>query len=403
MFRILLQLIIVIVVIGGGVLIAKKLMSSRKTPPRSEKEVVAPLVDVTILNQQDKQIFVNGYGTVRAKITVQVVPQVSGKVIEVDKDFVNGGFFAANQTLITIDPRDYELAVQQAEAAVARAEVQLETEKAEAAVARQEWQELRPDEQPTSPLVFREPQIAQAQAEIKAAQAALATAKLNLERTRISLPFNGRVIEENVDAGQYLVTGQSIASVYSTEVMEIPVPLEDKELAWFNVPVNPQMAAAGNPDDNRAKVDVIAQFAGAEYHWPALAVRTESQIDEASRMVHVIVEVSDPFKADNDKVPLVPGMFVEVMIKGKILKQVFTIPRHNIHNGNEVWLLQDDRLKIQQVNIVRRDKQFAYVITGLQNEDVIITSSLDAVTDGMKVRTTSTEGTLESDGFTEKK
>ena len=378
------QLFIVLVIIAGGGMAAFFLIKAKKSPPRTEREIAAPLVNAEKVTRQDVQMIVQGYGTVKAKTMVRVVPQVSGQVLAVDADLAAGGFFGADEPLIMIDPRDYELAVQRSEASVARAQVQLDLQKAEAQVARKEWQEIRPNEKPTSPLVFREPQIRQAQAELAAAQADLATANLSLERTKISLPFNGRVIEESVDVGQYIIAGQSIATVYGTDVVEISVPLEDRELAWLDVPMtqisNTSKAAKG------ARAEVYSEFAGAVYRWDGQAVRMQGEVDQNSRMVHIVVEVREPFNTANGNVPLVPGMFVELMIRGRTLKQAISVPRHAVHNGNEVWLVQDDNLHIQTVEIARKDKDYAYVVSGLENDAMIITSPLDTVTEGMQVR-----------------
>ncbi|MCP4710560.1 MAG: efflux RND transporter periplasmic adaptor subunit [Planctomycetes bacterium] len=399
MLRTFIQILLVLAILGGGGGGAFLLYKSKQKPPREEREVVAPLVSVEKVALQDVPVVISGYGTVRAKDMVQVVPQVSGKVVSVADDFVSGGFFPAETTLIAVDPSDYELAVQRAvasvqraQASVARAQVALELEEAEAQVARAEWQELRPNEKPTSPLVFREPQISQAKAEVAAAQAEvasaetdLATAQLSLERTKISLPFNGRVMEENVNLGQFLVTGQSVATVYGTDVVEIPIPLEDRELAWFDVPWIQNQQKGGN-EKAGAAVDVSAEFAGAVHHWPGRVARMQGEVDQNSRMVHIIVEVAEPFKVANGSVPLAPGMFVELKIQGKMLEQVILIPRHAVHNGDEVWVIQEDQLRVQKVEIARRDKDAIYVSSGLEDGDLVVTSPLDVVTDGMKVR-----------------
>jgi len=375
----------VLVIIGGGGGAAYMLIQAKKAPPRVEREIAVPLVVVEEVVLQDVPVVVSGYGAVRAKNVVQVVPQVSGKVVAVVDDFVSGGFFPADETLITVDPRDYELAVQRAQASVARAQVTLDLEKAEALVARAEWEALRPGEKPTSPLVFHEPQIRQAEAEVAAGRADLATAQLSLERTKIALPFNGRVLEENVNLGQYLVAGQSVATVYGTDVVEIPVPLEDRELAWFEVPWI-QSQNMGETEKQGASVDVMADFAGAVRHWQGWVARMQGEVDRDSRMVHIIVEVAEPFNVANGSVPLGPGMFVELKIQGKLLEQVIPVPRHAVHNGNEVWVSRDDQLRVQRVETARRDKEYVYVVSGLQDGDLVVTSPLDVITDGMKVR-----------------
>jgi RND family efflux transporter MFP subunit len=385
--KILLQLLMVVVVLGIGVGVFKLLGAMRKAPERKEQTIVTPLLNGLIVHEQNLQMLVSSYGTVSPKIEVQVVPQVSGGVVACHKNFVNGGFFKASEPLISIDPRDYELAVETADAVVARSQVALDTERAEGAVAESEWRQLNPGSEPASPLVLREPQIRDAQAQLRAAKAQLETARLNLERTVISMPFNGRVANESVDIGQYLMAGQPVATVYSTDVVEIVVPLEDRELAWFQIPGAYSDAENTSGGYAGPKAIIKADFAGSVHTWTGRVVRSEGQIDIASRMVNVVVEVANPFELSDGKPPLVPGMFVEVEIEGKTLDNIIKVPRYTVHGANEIWVARGGKLYIEQIQVVRRDKEYAYVAGGLKDGDVIITSPLDTVTDGMDIRT----------------
>ena len=381
------QIILVLVVLAGGVIAAKALIAMREPPQRKEQKVVPPLVKVETVRKQNVQMFVRGNGTVRAKTLVQIVPQVPGRVVAVHSQLLDGGFVNKGEILVTIDPRDYELAVQRAEAGVARAQVKLDMEKEEAEVAHREWEQLHAGEKPASSLVFREPQIRQARAERASAQAELDTAKLNLERTRISLPFAGRVIQKNADIGQYVVMGQSVATVYGTEAIEISVPLEDRKLAWFDVPMNANTVSQDDHGEPQSEVEVIADFAGARHSWQGRVVRTEGQINPKTRMVHVVVEVKEPFRQTKNRAALQPGMFVEVVISGRILKDTFVVPRSAVHNNDELWVAQDGRLYVRKVKIARRDRRFAYVTVGLEEKADIVVSNLDTVTDQMRIRT----------------
>ncbi|MHC4417971.1 MAG: efflux RND transporter periplasmic adaptor subunit, partial [Planctomycetota bacterium] len=183
----------------------------------------------------------------------------------------------------------------------------------------------------------------------------------------------------------------TIGKVYGIEAVEIKVPLEDWELAWFAIPVNPVSLNGDGCAKKGAKVEVRAEFAGGTHTWEGHVVRTTGEIDRTSRMVSVVVEVSEPFKGANGRPPLVPGMFVELLIKGKTLEQAIAVPRHAIHDGNRAWVVRDGRLHIEELRIVREDKDYTYVVSGLEDGAVIVLSSLDTVTDGMRVRTSEAE------------
>lgn len=369
-----------------GLLFMFILVKLRKPPTQVKPKTLAPLVKVEQLHVQDIQMIVRGWGTVSPKLQVEIVPQVSGKIVSVNPQFKTGGFIRANGQLLKIDPRDYELAVQQAEAAVAEALVLLDMEKSEAQVARQEWRQLHPNTEPSSPLVLREPQIRQAAARLKSAEAALATAKLNLERTELSLPVDVRIVSETADLGQYVVVGKALGTAYGMKAVEIELPLEDRELAWFDIPDHTVSFNGGNPSFKGSIAEVKAEFAGTEHAWAGYVVRTTGQVDKTSRQISVVVEVPDPFDTSDGRAPLLPGMFVEVFIKGNVLENAVAVPRDIIRQGNNVWVVEDARLYIQSLQIVRKDENFAYAISGLEDGAMVVTSSLDTVTNGTEVR-----------------
>lgn len=384
-------LVIPLAIVAGGILIMSALIMLKEPPVRENKVYLAPLVKAVTLRAEDIKMSVSGYGTVTPKVQVEIVPQVGGKVVEVNPRFKAGGFISGAEPIVKIDPRDYELAVEQAQAVVAKAEVQLDQEKAEAKIALAEWQQLNPGTEPSSPLVLREPQIRQAQAEVKSAKATLAVAQLNLERTEVSLPLDVMVTSERIDLGQYVMAGMTLGSAYGIEAVEIELPLQDKNLAWFEIGSNP---VAGNGDNNpasRTRAKVIADFAGAKHIWHGYVTRTTGQVDIASRLVSVVIEVPKPVNPSENEIALLPGMFVEVVIEGNVLKNTIAVPRQAVRNGDTVWVLNDGMVHIQKVAIARSDKDFAYVVSGLDSEAEIIVSSLDAVTEGMKVRLQNTE------------
>jgi len=322
----------------------------------------------------------------------------------VHSQLVNGGFLRAGEELLSIDPAEYKLQIEIQKAEVARAKVKLQQEQAEAAVARAEWEEMNPGIRPDSPLTLREPQIEQARAELVAAKARLENARLNLRRTRIKVPFAGRILEESVDVGQSLVAGQAVATMYGSDSIEIVVPLQDAELAWIDVPQNGYQKKRAGMSERETKVDVTTEFAAAQHRWSGRVVRTEGQIDAASRMVHVVVEVDDPFALTDGRPPLVPGMFVEVEMHGRTLENVVSLPRHLVHNEdngnrehgthhknsqhaqNHVWLAVNDQLSMRPVHIARLDQRFAYITSGLDDGDLVITSALEIATDGMRIQ-----------------
>ena len=152
-----------------------------------------------------------------------------GQIVAVSDSFREGGFFDQGDELLRIDPRDYEIAVTVAEAELASAKAALAEEQARARIAERDWQQFGGDRSAASRTMLREPQLAAAQAAVKAAAAQLARARLDLERTRITAPYAGRVLEQNVDIGQYVTTGTELARIYATDYAEVRLPLTPRQ------------------------------------------------------------------------------------------------------------------------------------------------------------------------------
>jgi len=369
--------LIVMGVVGLLVLTASKPEMKKRKPPAP-----VPMVRTIEINNGPKTVYIRGEGTVRPLREINLVPEVGGKVVYVSPALVNGGVFSKGDTLLQIDPVDYELAVTLAEAKVKDAESRLELAEEEALAAVEEWRLLYPDssneDKKPPALVAKEPQLAAAQAGLEADKADLRKALLSLERTKLKAPFAGRVGEEKVDVGQYVSPGQSLGTLYSTEAAEIVVPLEGGDLFWFDVP------AFTSTDGRGAPAVVRASIAGRELSWPGKVVRTEGRLDERTRMIHVIVRVDKPYAR---KPPLVFGLFVTVEIEGREIEKAAIIPRGALHQDDVVWVLdKESRLRFQEVEVARIQGDEVLVTKGLADGENVITTPLKAVTDGMSVR-----------------
>lgn len=383
-WKILLPVAVLLLAAGG----AAALFNARETPPRTERKSLGPLVESLDVTAADVPVRVAGHGEVSARIEVELLSEVPGKVTWVHPDLRSGGRFDAGEVLLKIDDRDYALAVERSRAAVARARTSLEREQAEADAALAEWRELHGDDAPPD-LLVRGPQIRQARAELAAAEADLATAELNLGRTRLSLPFHGIVVSENVSPGQFVASGRALATVYGTDAVEVRVPLADAELAWFDVAARPE-------------AEVRSEVAGGTWTWAGTVERLEGRVDPRSRMVHVVVAIEDPFDSPNGRPPLLPGTFVDIEIAGRTLEDVVQLPRYALRDGGFVWTArptdgtESTNLRVRDVEVVRSDRRHAFV-RGLDPGERVITSALDAAVDGMAVRLAPSKDTAPSE------
>jgi multidrug efflux system membrane fusion protein len=383
MIRRVLQIALPLAFLVAGGIGAMALIQSY-TPPEPEPVVFEPpLVEVMEVKQERIRLTITAEGSVSPRVESELVPEISGRVTSVSSSLAIGGFFAAGDELLKIDGREYELTVTRARAAIAQSELRVVTEEQEGAVARAEWKDLA-DGEPT-PLALRLPQLAEAKAALASAQAALEQAEFDLERTSVRAPFDGRVRRKQVDLGQYVQRGQAIATLYSTDVAEIQLPIPDQELEYVDLPL-----AYVNADstDRQPRVVLSTEFAGSTYEWQGRIVRTEGEIDPETRMVRAIAQVQDPYaQAKNSRrPPLAVGMFVQAEIRGRAV-QAISLPRTALRGADQVWVVNArNQLEFRQVDILRLERDRVLLRGGLETGERVCLSNLEAAVQGTEVR-----------------
>ncbi len=378
----LLKFVLPLVVLALAGFATKTLIDMREVPEPEAREVIVPRVRTMRAESTDYEVWVPSRGSVVPRTESRLVVEVAGRVTAISPDLVSGGFFEAGDVLLEIDPRDYELAVAQAELDVARSERRLAEENADAEVARREWETIGRGE--ATPLTLREPQVAEAVASLAAAEAMLERAKRDLNRTRVTAPFSGRVRDKSVDLGQYVQPGVAVATLYATDVAEVRLPLPDAELQFLQLPV------AGRPgEDARPLVRLSATFAGERRRWEGTIVRTEGEIDPRTRMVMTVAQVIDPYGQEDptSSVPLAIGMFVEASIHGIVLEDVLVLPRTALRDNGQVFVLdENDRLRFVDAEIIRAERENVVVRAKIEEGTRVVISPLEIVTNGMQVR-----------------
>jgi len=366
-----------------GLILIFAVFTGKPKPERQEVDIPVPAVHVVKAVSSDIQVNVDAQGSVTPQREIDLVPEIAGKIINVADGFLAGGFFKKGDVLIRIEPRDYKFAVTRAEAELASARQRLALEQAEGEQARRDWVQLGEEGEPT-PLVLREPQLAEARAQMAAAQAQLDDARLDLERTVIRAPFAGRVRQKNVDIGQYVTPGSVLGRIYATDVVEVRLPLTDRQIGYLGLPHSPHL------DIPPVEVTLKARFAGEYHEWPARIYRTEGAIDPRSRVLYAVAEVEDPFGLngqDKDRAPLSVGLFVEADIKGKAYKNVFALPRQALKEQNQLIIVKDDNtLEFRTVTVLQSNATAAYIRDGLREGERVMSSTLENPVDGMTVQ-----------------
>lgn len=371
-------------VIVGGLFLTWLIATSKPAPiAKPIRLPPVPIVDVLHIQPGSHRVWIETQGLVKPKTQIELVSQVSGRVVSIAEQFSAGGFFDAKQTLVSIDESDYRIAVSQANAKLADAKQLLATEKGRARQAKREWRDLGNSE--ANALFLRKPQLASAKANLTAAEAGLEKAQLDLSRTQISAPFAGRVLRKNVDVGQFISQGTPIASIYSSDIAEVRLPLTAQQRQ--NVSVS---------GVERSPVKLVARYGSNEYEWDAVLDRLEGAIDSSSRQYYFVATLPQAFKDTLDeagllvKPGLAVGQFVSAQIAGNSIDNSFFIPRTALRQQQQIWVLDNNRLKYIDVVVIQSNDDSALVklanVSEVNNPIAVITSSLSLALKGMKIR-----------------
>ncbi len=367
-----------VAILAVGALVVVGLVSSRSELETAPKEIAPPPVRVLTVTPTEVDLGVRSQGSVVPVTEADLVSEVAGTIVWTAESFEVGGFFDAGEVLLRLDRRDYELALASARASLAQAGVGLAREQAEADIAREEWEELGEDGEP-GPLVLRQPQLAEARAQVEAAFANMRRAELDLERTAIRAPFAGRLRAKRVDRGEFVNRGVPLATIYAVDAAEVVLPVPDSELAFLDLPLD------GELGDSGPRVLLRARFAGGRHEWEGRIVRVGGEIDPASRMVNLIARVEDPYRSSGDRPPLSVGLFVDAEVVGRSVESVFQAPRGALVGADRLWLVEDGRLVLRRVGILRADPEVVIVSDGLSAGDRISLTVLESAVDGMRV------------------
>lgn len=372
-----------VVVIVIGFLIVKGLGAARPEPEKKEDETRLISLYVDEARAESVQVEVTTQGEVRPKTQIDVVPQVSGRIVTLSDSFNAGAQFAAGELLLKIDDTDYQLALVRARAAVAQAQTELERQLATKDIKQKEWQgERRNGEEPTD-FSLNITQVAQAEAMLASARADLRQAELNLERTEIRLPFDGHVRERTAGIGQFVNAGVSLGQVFSSDSVEVRLPLTDLQLAELNLP----MGYMAPSFESAPTVRLTSNIGNQEYAWDGRIVRVSAAVDQATRLIYVTAEVRDPYGAGAaEGMPMAVGLFVNAQLSGVDKQDAITMPRLALRNENMVYVINaDNRLEIRTVNVISTSSDRVLVASGVSAGEQVVTSTLPNAVDGMEV------------------
>lgn len=386
LLRSLLRGLLPLLILAGFVAAGLTVIQSRPEPERRPPEPPVQTVEVLTLSRTDYPVIVRSQGTVAPRTESALVAEVAGRITAVAPAFRAGGFFETGDRLVQIDPRDFRTAVTVAEADLAQARLQLAEEAARADQAEEEWRRLELSGEP-SPLTRRVPQLANARAAVASAESRLAQARRDLERTQVLAPYPGLLREQTAEIGEFVTRGTVLGRIDAVDVAEVRLPLTRRQQAFVDIPERYRGEPPPGPEVRPAVTLTAALGDGTQARWPARLVRAEGRIDPESRQLFVVARVEDPYaRRGPDQPPLRAGQFVTASIEGRVLKDVFILPRRALRDADRVLIADPDaRIDRRVVQPLWTDGEVAVVRDGLAAGERVILTPLAYASDGAPV------------------
>jgi RND family efflux transporter MFP subunit len=382
--RILIGVVLPPLVVLGGAAGAYRFVSTRPGMPERPPRPSSTLVTVTPVTPTTERVTVEAMGTVVPARETVLMPQVSGRIVWLSPEFLIGGRFRKDEEMLRLEKRDYELAVEQRRADVARAECDVKLEEGQQIIAKAELDVtgLAAESEASRDLILRKPHLKRVQAALAAAQASLEDARLDLERTVVRAPFNAVVTGQHVDLGTQASPQTRLVTLVGTDAYWVKVSLPVEKLAWIRVP--------RRPGEEGAAAEVRQAGLGVRDVRPGRVIRSLAQMETAGRLANLLVEVKDPLDlgaAGTSRPPLLLGAYVEVAIEGRTLENVVALPRGAVREGKRAWIMTpENTLAIREIDVVWRDRERVLVAGGLAAGERVVTSAIPTPVNGMRLR-----------------
>ncbi len=421
------------ILIGAAVLYF--MASERDAPERKPAKERARVVRVISVQPVQLVPRVTGFGSVYPGTVWSAIAQVQGEVIYVHPALKKGAILPGGTEIVRISPADYDLAVSQAEANIRSAEAKLaelqvtETNTADLLKIERHGLNLREAELKRKRELFEGGTVAQSalqleqretvaqrkkvqdlenalrllptqravqREQIAVNKSQLESAKLDLARTRIKLPFDARIAEVNVEADQYAQTGSTLVTADSLDVAEVEAQIPISQFRAMVHASIPGGLTGGFTVESLTKILDTIGFAATVrlragndiVEWPARFARASDTIDPKTRTIGAIVAVDGAYAkaVPGQRPPLTKGMFVEIELRTRAKKERIVVPRSAVHEGRLYVVSNDNRLDVRPVALGLAQGDLVVIKEGLNPGERVVVSDLIPAVAGMLLR-----------------
>jgi RND family efflux transporter MFP subunit len=400
--------------LASGVAGFAGLAAFRKEPARDAAAPWTTTVRVQIAERKDHVEWIEGYGKARCLRAAEVLAEVTGVVSWLAPKLESGGEVTSGEELLRIDPRDFEIALaqamaqhEQARADLARTESDVEGMREQLVVAETALaagvRELQRAEQLVeadliadkeldaqrrlTDLLERQtielraaeraavPRLEWSRADCARAKSAVDKARLDLERTTIRAPFEGRIERRVIDIGRRVAPGLPVFAIADLSRIEVPIALPGSRFG--------EVAVGAAAHLRLREDDAIA--------WRGKVARVAPSIDPRNRTFEVFLEIEgDPYRSS---VP--PGSFVLGAVEGRVHEGVIAVPRGAFVDGHLYVATpydgdggDEDLATVARITpVVRRLlADVALVDDGIDEGARVIVSNVERIAKGSTVR-----------------
>ena len=391
------QIYLVAWILLAAIVLAVLMFVFKPVAEKKAVEKIPPVVNVIHIQYESLSIPVFSQASVVASQEIQLVAELSGRIVKISDSVLTGGVFEAGDLLFEIDDTDYRLSSVRAEANLAAAQQQLEKIKLEAEQAKFDLQQIGRDPSRSTPYALKKPQVVEAQANLKAAKAELEMARIQVNRTKLRAPFKGRVRSQQVNKGQYVSPGKQLAEIYASEQLEVRLPVSLQQLKLTG------LSLQNNIEDNqKVNIHLRLDYGSDAMQWTAQLSHLEAVLETSSRLLYMVAKINQVPVGSITKQPLtlVPGMFVKAKIEGLPISSVVRMPRQALREKNTLWIFDESgQLSIKPVEIYAKDENHVYIKSGLMPEDKVIVSALDYAVEGMQLTISGSASNMSQDAL----
>lgn len=422
MFKIILPILVVVL----SVLFGKHLMD---TAPEAKKKPFVqrvPIVEVQELKPQQYTVKIKATGLVKAGTKTNLVAEVSGRIISLSDQFQEGSYFNKGQQLLSIDPSNYNNALDIAKSEVVANQANLKQIKDEQSsnersiklakrnlvLGEKEVQRVRSLLQkkllPRSAVDAEEQKVNQLQqrlqelegiqstftsrknateARINTTLARLKQEELNLSRTKIKSPYAGRVLKKNVDVGQFVTTGTTLGEIIATDFVNVELPLSLKQYELLGLPESFRNTSFNQDDFPSAILNDPNSL--SDDSWSGKVVRSGAALSAESRQINVIVRVDKPYdKGEKNTKPIRIGQYLQATLTGKSFDNVYVLPPVAVLYNREIRLLKDGKISVKAVQVLWNTQNEVVVRTDEDLDgELLILTKLNQAVDGTEAIT----------------